>query len=139
MQKHGLITPIIVNTECVIVDGNARVEAARQLGWETITVIRVEHLTDEDLRLYAIAANKMPAEAAWDLDALRRELESIEVAMPNIDLTLSGFSVPEIDSMRGAYHAASLNDLGSGLIDHSQKMTVAAIAMADMKVWAQRS
>jgi hypothetical protein len=29
--------------------------------------------------------------------------------------------------------------LGSGLIDHSQKMTVAAIAMADMKVWAQRS
>ena len=29
--------------------------------------------------------------------------------------------------------------LGSGLIDHSQKMTVAAMAMADMKVWAQRS
>ena len=29
--------------------------------------------------------------------------------------------------------------LGSGLIDHNQKMTVAAIAMADMKVWAQRS
>ncbi len=29
--------------------------------------------------------------------------------------------------------------LGSGLIDHIQKMTMAAIAMADMKVWAQRS
>jgi hypothetical protein len=29
--------------------------------------------------------------------------------------------------------------LGSGLIDHNQKMTVAAMAMADMKVWAQRS
>ncbi len=29
--------------------------------------------------------------------------------------------------------------LGSGLIDHSQKMTVAAMAMADMKVWAHRS
>jgi hypothetical protein len=29
--------------------------------------------------------------------------------------------------------------LGSGLIDHIQKMTVAAIAIADMKVWAQRS
>jgi len=111
MQKHGLITPIIVNTEGVIVDGNVRAESARRLGWVTITVIRFEHLTDEELRLYAIAANKMPAEATWDLDALRRELESIEVAMPNIDLTLSGFSVPEIDSMRGAYHAASLNDL----------------------------
>ncbi len=29
--------------------------------------------------------------------------------------------------------------LGSGLVDHSQKMTVAAMQMADMKVWAQRS
>ena len=29
--------------------------------------------------------------------------------------------------------------LGSGLIDQSQKMTVAAMQMADMKVWAHRS
>ena len=34
---------------------------------------------------------------------------------------------------------AHLRQLGSGLIDYSEKMTVAAIAMADMKVWAQRS
>jgi hypothetical protein len=31
------------------------------------------------------------------------------------------------------------HELGSGLIDHIQKMTMAAIAMADMKVCAQRS
>jgi hypothetical protein len=37
--------------------------------------------------------------------------------------------------------APSLNlvYLGSGLIDHSQNMTVAASAMADMNVWAHRS
>ena len=29
--------------------------------------------------------------------------------------------------------------LGSGLIDHSQKMTMAAMQIADMKVWAHRS
>jgi hypothetical protein len=33
----------------------------------------------------------------------------------------------------------SYEQLGSGLIDHSQKMTAAAIQMADMKVWAHRS
>jgi hypothetical protein len=33
----------------------------------------------------------------------------------------------------------STHQLGSGLIDQSQKMTVAAMQMADMKVWAQRS
>ena len=31
------------------------------------------------------------------------------------------------------------SQLGSGLIDQSQKMTVAAMEMADMKVWAHRS
>lgn len=30
-------------------------------------------------------------------------------------------------------------DLGSGLIDQSQKITLAAMQMADMKVWAHRS
>ena len=29
--------------------------------------------------------------------------------------------------------------LGSGLIDHNQKSTVAAMQIADMKVWAHRS
>jgi len=30
-------------------------------------------------------------------------------------------------------------ELGSGLIDQSQNMNVAAMQMADMKVWAHRS
>jgi ParB-like chromosome segregation protein Spo0J len=111
VSKNGLIAPIIVNASCVIVDGHARVEAARRLGWSEITAIHVEHLSDEDLRLFAIAANILPADATWDIDALRRELEAIELALPTIDLTLSGLSVPEIDSMRGAYAAALLNDL----------------------------
>ena len=33
----------------------------------------------------------------------------------------------------------SQGNLGSGLIDHSQKMTMAAMQIADMKVWAHRS
>src|SRR5450631_2252758 len=35
--------------------------------------------------------------------------------------------------------APSARHLGSGLIDHSQKMTMAAMQIADMKVWAHRS
>jgi hypothetical protein len=33
----------------------------------------------------------------------------------------------------------SNHQLGSGLIDHSQKMTVAAMQMAEKNVWAHRS
>ena len=45
-----------------------------------------------------------------------------------------------MEACASAHHwARSIRDLGSGLIDHIQKMTMAAIAMADMKVWAHRS
>ncbi len=38
-----------------------------------------------------------------------------------------------------ALEATRRINLGSGLIDQSQKITVAAMQIADMKVWAQRS
>jgi hypothetical protein len=45
------------------------------------------------------------------LDELRLELEEIEIALPEADLTLSGYSTPEIDTLRGAYQAGASNDL----------------------------
>jgi energy-coupling factor transporter ATP-binding protein EcfA2 len=53
--------------------------------------------------------------------------------------TLQQISQSRAVSLRDARRIASRLSLGSGLIDHIQKMTVAAIAIADMKVWAQRS
>ena len=40
---------------------------------------------------------------------------------------------------RGSALRRIRNHLRSGLVDYSQKMTVAAMQMADMNVWAQRS
>lgn len=111
LEQFGQIEPIVINAAGVIVHGNACVQAARELGWTKIAAVRVEHLTDEDLRLYAIAANKLPADAEWDLSQVRSELETLEAAIPNIDLSLTGFSYPEIDALRGAYETSSQNDL----------------------------
>ncbi|MFN6936374.1 MAG: ParB N-terminal domain-containing protein, partial [Tsuneonella sp.] len=111
MERHSQLVPIVIDAEGMVIDGRARVEVARELGWTTIVAVRVEHLTSEDLRLFAIAANKFVEDAAWDLSELRVELDEIETALPTIDLTLSGFSNPEIDTLRGAHRAAELNDL----------------------------
>jgi starch synthase len=46
------------------------------------------------------------------------------------DADLSGKKICKLNLQR---------QLGSGLIDHSQKMTVTAMQIADMKVWAHRS
>jgi hypothetical protein len=45
----------------------------------------------------------------------------------------------KLDNVTFARYAGAPLDLGSGLINHSQKMTVAAMQMADMKVCAHRS
>ena len=42
-------------------------------------------------------------------------------------------------SSKGIQHETLKNRLGSGLIDQSQKMTAAAMQMAEKKVWAHRS
>lgn len=42
--------------------------------------------------------------------------------------------------LSAAHHLANtVDDLGSGLIAQSQKMTAAAMQMAEKKVWAHRS
>ena len=64
--------------------------------------------------------------------------ESAHALLRAVDTTGSGSSIDyHGDAVR--FENQVLAELGSGLIDHIQKMTMAAIAMADMKVWAQRS
>jgi hypothetical protein len=53
-----------------------------------------------------------------------------------LSLTLTALSTA---LRRGVLLKLRWRDLGSGLIDHSQKMTTAAMQIADMKVWAHRS
>lgn len=42
MKKFGLMTPIIINKENVLIAGRRRLEAAKQLGWRTINATVVD-------------------------------------------------------------------------------------------------
>lgn len=78
-------------------------------------------------------------EGCEDLEALATSLESCQ----NYKV-LRRIPAPVVDTgARGDKFALIVDTettgLGFGLIDHIQKMTMAAMAIADMKVWAQRS
>lgn len=109
IRQYGILDPITINSAGVIVDGHLRWEIARKLGFITIPVIRIEHLSDTELKAYAIAANKWPSVSNYDVDALRLELEEIRADVPTLDLTLTGFTVGELDRI-GGNHAANLYD-----------------------------
>ena len=111
IREWGILDPVTINSEGVIVDGHLRVDIARKLGFRTVPAIRISHLSDAELRAYALAANRLPATANYDLNELRIELEEIRADGPALDLTLTGFSIGEIDRIEGRYLAGLYDDL----------------------------
>lgn len=89
------IVPIVVDKNYRIIAGNARYKAIKQLGLKSVPVIKAEHLTDDQVRLYRIADNKLAEGSKWDDELLRVELEYLSNI--DIDVTLTGFQIPEID------------------------------------------
>ena len=65
-----------------IVEGHGRVMAAKKLGMETVPVVRLDHMTDEERRAYAIQHNRTAELSEWDWSALKLELPDL----PTLDL-----------------------------------------------------
>jgi len=88
IEEFGFDDPIgIWGNDNVIVEGHGRLEAAKQLAMETVPVIRLDHLTDEQRRAYALAHNKTAELSMWDEALKKTELDNIL----NIDMTQFGF------------------------------------------------
>ena len=71
-----------------VVEGNGRLEAAKQLGMEEVPIIRLDDLTDEERRSYALVHNKLTMNSGFDPVLLDTELAEIKT----IDMELLGFS-----------------------------------------------
>ena len=85
MKEFGNIDPIGVWHD-EIVEGHGRYEALKQMGVKEIPIIRLDDLTDEQRKAYALAHNKLTMNSDFDLALLDTELAEIET----IDMTLLG-------------------------------------------------
>ena len=91
IEEFGFDDPIGIWKDNVIIEGHGRLLAAKQLGMDKVPVIRLDHLTDEQRRAYALAHNKTAELSEWDFD-----IQSIELAdIADIDMSVFGFDVPE--------------------------------------------
>lgn len=97
IQEFGVSRPILIQPDRTIIDGHTVVEAARRLRLDDLPCIVVDHLTDNQLRLFKIAVNRLAEKAQWDFSALKVEFEElIELGAP---VQASGFSLPVIDEL----------------------------------------
>ena len=86
ISKYEMIDPVgIWGKDNTIVEGHGRVLACKQLGIDKVPCIRLDHLTDEQRREYAIVHNKSSELALYDFDNLADELADLDLSDFNFD------------------------------------------------------
>ena len=89
----------------MILAGAARVLAAKTLGVEKIPVLVASDLNEAQKRAYALADNKIAANAGWDRAVLAAELGELGELLPRfgLDFEITGFEPAEIDALLGDF------------------------------------
>lgn len=81
IEKYGMNDPIgIWGGDNTIVEGHGRLYACRKLGFKEVPCIRLDHLTDQERREYAIAHNKTAELSEWDYEMLAEEIPDIDLS-----------------------------------------------------------
>jgi hypothetical protein len=99
ISTFGWTNPVLVDGSGGIIAGHARVEAAKLLGLEKVPTIGIEDLTEAQKRAYILADNKLALNAGWDEVILAEELEGLLATEIDFGIEVTGFSIPEIDSL----------------------------------------
>lgn len=85
IKQFGFKVPIVIDNEGVIVAGHTRWKAAKKLGVETVPCVVADDLTEEQIKAFRLADNKVAEKAVWDFDLLATELDDL------IDFNMSDF------------------------------------------------
>lgn len=80
IRLNGFDDPVgIWGEQNIIVEGHGRTIAASEMGLEEIPCIRLDHLTDDQRRDYAIRHNRTAELSSWDFGKLEEELARLEI------------------------------------------------------------
>lgn len=89
IRQFGFKVPLVIDNDGVIVAGHTRWKAAKKLGLKTVPCIIADDLTDEQVKAFRLADNKVAEKAEWDFDLLAGELDEL------IDFDMSVFGFEE--------------------------------------------
>jgi ParB-like chromosome segregation protein Spo0J len=108
LVEYGWTAPVMVADDGEIVAGHGRLLAAQHLDLEEVPVIRLSHLTPEQVRAYRITDNRLAELSGWNDELLAAELHALNAA--GFDLDLTGFEGEDLDRL-----LAPLDDDGEEL------------------------
>ena len=96
ISSFGFKVPVVVDKDNVIVCGHTRYKAAKKLGLDKVPCVVADDLTEEQIKAYRLADNKVSELAEWDIDLLGEELDGIF----DIDMSDFGFDITDVGGAR---------------------------------------
>ncbi len=101
IKTFGFTNPILIDEVDTVIAGHGRLAAARLLGFEQIPTIRLNDMSETQIRAYVIADNRLAENAGWDRELLAIEFQYLSELDLDFDATVTGFEIPEIDILIG--------------------------------------
>ncbi len=130
LQRFGQQKPVVVDSRDVVIAGNGALEAARQLGWESVEIVRTE-LEGADRVAYAIADNRSSELAEWDFEALGKTLEALQ--QEDWDLNDLGWADYEVQPLLAAEWAPPAVEEDASTATQTDHKTNAITLTADQR------
>ena len=97
IREFGFVMPVVADGKGQVVIGHGRVLAAKKLRMPRIPVVEIRHLSPAQLKALRIADNRLAQNAHWDERLLGESLLELKELDRDFDLSITGFSLPEID------------------------------------------
>ena len=94
IKQYGFVQPIVIDKNNVVVIGHCRLAAAKKLKMSDVPCVRVEDLTDDQIRALRIVDNKSN-ESPWDMDWLADELDVIDLTAFDFDFDVGEQHSPD--------------------------------------------
>lgn len=92
IKEFGFKVPIVIDKEGVIVAGHTRWKAAKSLNIKEVPCIIADDLSDDQIKAYRLADNKVAEFAEWDFNILNLELDELL----DFDMSSFGFDIDEV-------------------------------------------
>jgi DNA modification methylase len=108
IREFGFKIPVLARSDGEVVDGHLRLKAARKLNITEVPVILCDEWTPAQVKAFRLMVNRSVTWADWDEELLSLELQELNVA--DFDLDLTGFNPKEIDDLLALPNEEKLNE-----------------------------
>lgn len=96
-EAFGQVLPILIDPEGRIISGAAQWDVAKRLGMLEVMVIRVEYLSEPQIKALMVALNRLGDLSKWNEQALSAILLDLHELDLDFDIEASGYTEIEIE------------------------------------------